>query len=101
MNSVYIIGDTHTVNAVRICGIEGFTADAESSHSVLRDVLAKEDALVILVTRDCAAGLQEEIRRINLDPAHRVIIEIPGLEDNRGFGRSLTSYITEALGVAL
>ena len=101
MDSVYIIGDIHTVNAFRICGIEGIAADAESSLPVLNEILGRDDALVILVTRECSGILSEMNRRINLDSAHRVIIEIPGLEDGRGFGRSLTSYITEAIGVAL
>ncbi len=101
MNAVYIIGDTHTVNAFRVCGIEGYAADSQTAPGILKGLLTRDDAPVILITRDCAADLPDIIRNINLQSAERVILEIPGIDDLRGPGRSLTSYITEALGVAL
>jgi len=96
-----IIGDPHTVNAFRICGIDGFYADSMNPADIIRPILAGDDALVILVTRECAEPLAEIIKRVNLETPRRVIIEIPGIDDPAGFGRSLTGYITEALGVAL
>lgn len=101
MEKIFLIGDEHTVNAFRICGVEGFTADAESSGSLLKSILAGDDALVILITRECAEPLAETIKRVNLDSPQRVVIELPGIDDAGGFGKSLTGYITEALGVAL
>jgi hypothetical protein len=41
------------------------------------------------------------IKKNNLESGRKVIIEIPGIDDTAGFSKSLTSYITEALGVAL
>ncbi|MFH0977484.1 MAG: V-type ATP synthase subunit F [Spirochaetota bacterium] len=101
MEAVYLIGDVHTVNAFRISGIKGFIADAKSSGSILEYLLRQDNASVIIITRECAETLAGEIKRINLESPQRVIIEIPGIDDERGFGKSLTSYITEALGVAL
>ncbi len=101
MDSVYVIGDAITVNVFRSCGIEGVMADPRTSEEVLRDLLGKEDAAVILVTRECAQNLSGMIRKLNLESADRIIVEIPGIDDERGFGGSLTGYITEALGVAL
>lgn len=101
MSSIYLIGDVHTVNSFRICGIDGFTADAESAPVLLRKLLESDDASVIIVTRELAETLSGIIKKVNLESPQRVIIEILGIDDKRGFGRSLTSYITEALGVAL
>jgi len=101
MNSVYIIADAHTVNAFRICGIEGFKGDAASAPDILKRLLERDDAAVILVTGECAEALAGIIKKVNLESAQRVIIEIPGIDEMKGPGRSLTSYITEALGVAL
>ena len=101
METIYLIGDVHTINAFRICGVDGFTADAESSGSIFESLIRREDSSVIIITRECAEPLTGVIKRVNLDSPQRVIIEIPGIDDYRGFGRSLTSYITEALGVAL
>lgn len=101
MDRVYLIGDVQTVNAFRICGIEGYRADAGSAHSVLKALLEKDDTAVIIITRECAVQLADIIRRANMESFRRVIIEIPGIDDSGGFGKSLTGYITEALGVAL
>jgi len=101
MDSVILIGDTHTVNAFRICGIECFAADAQSSPGIFGKLMKRDDASVILITAECAAPVSDLIRRANMEPGKRVIIEIPGIEEGEGLERSLTSYITEALGVAL
>ncbi|HOP29770.1 MAG TPA: V-type ATP synthase subunit F [Spirochaetota bacterium] len=96
-----LIGDPHTVNAFRICGIEGHYADAASSPSILNSLLSEDETLVILITGECAEPLGETIKKVNLETSRRVIIEIPGIDDSGGFSRSLTGYITDALGVAL
>ena len=101
MNSIYLIGDIHTVNTFRICGIDGFTVNKESAADIIRRLLLNDDSLVILITREYAETLSGIINKVNLESPQRVVIEIPGIDDLPGFGRSLTSYITEALGVAL
>jgi vacuolar-type H+-ATPase subunit F/Vma7 len=101
MEKIFLIGDAHTVNAFRICGIEGFCADASNSVHILKSLLADDEALVILVTRECSESMGDIIKRVNLETPRRVIIEIPVIDDAGGFGKSLTDYITDALGVAL
>lgn len=101
MESIYLIGDIHTVNAFRICCMECFNADPDSSPGILKMLLAREGTAVILVTRDCAEPAADVIKKVNFESGRSVVIEIPGIDDESGFGRSLTSYITEALGVAL
>lgn len=101
MESIYLIGDAHTVNAFRICGIDGFTANIETSGIILKDLIERDDSLIIVITSEFAEYNSEMIKRFNPDSQKKVIIEIPGIDDAHGMGKSLTSYITEALGVAL
>jgi len=98
---MYLIGDVHTVNTFRICGIEGFIPGAESAEDILGRLLGNEDISVIIITKEFAESLPGIIKKVNLESEQKVIIEIPGIDDIRGFGKSLTGYITEALGVAL
>ncbi len=101
MEKIYLIGDTHTVNAFRVCGIEGFVLGDESLNTVFQRVIAMDDSSVIIITRECAEALADIIRKINFESARKVIIEIPGIDDKQESGKSLTGYITEALGFAL
>ena len=101
MAQICLIGDAHTVNAFRICGVEGFTADEETAPAVLDRLAGDGDTTVILITHEFAHTLTDTIKKYNLESSGKVIIEVPGIDDSQGTGRSLTSYITEALGVAL
>lgn len=101
MERIVVIGDAHTVNAFRICGFDGVAADVESAGAAIKSVIESDDPIVILVTGDCAEPNSGLIRKVNLESPKRVIISIQGIDEGKGFGRSLTSYITEALGVAL
>lgn len=101
MEKLFLIGDAHTVNAFRICGVEGIVADEENSGTVLKSLLAADDTLVVLITRECAEPLAEIIKRVNLESPLKVVIELPGIDDAGRAGKSLAGYITEALGVAL
>lgn len=101
METVYLIGDVHTVNAFRICGVEGTAADAESSGGILEMILRSDDVSVIVITRELAEPVSDKIRRVNFESSRKVIIEIPGIDDDRELGKSLADYVTEALGVAL
>lgn len=97
MNKIYIIADIHTVSAFRISGVEGVVADADNASAKLEEVIKKNDAAVIIMTNDLTDDLQERIKDINLNMPSPVVIEIPGIEDSKGFRRSVTSCVTEAL----
>jgi vacuolar-type H+-ATPase subunit F/Vma7 len=101
MESVYVMGDVHTVSAFRIAGVEGVVADSATARNLLETLMLKEDAAVVVMTRDCAGEIEDYINDINLLRSRPVIIQIPGLDDVRGFEKSLLGYIIEALGVAI
>ncbi len=100
-DSIVLIGDAHTVNAFRICGIESFVSDPVGTAGLIDTLLKRDDIAVIAVTAECGASASDLIRSVNLNRSFPVMIEIPGVDTVGGFDRSLISYITEALGVAI
>lgn len=101
MEQIYVIGDIHTVSAFRLSGATGIVSGREDAAVKLEDIIRKGDAAVVIITNDLADDFQERINAINLDLSAPVVIAIPGIDDDRGLGRSIMSYISEALGVSL
>ena len=101
MEKIYILGDIHTVTALRLAGVEGRVADRESVDIHLNELLERGDAGVIVITRELAEEIPEKIYSVNLNSVIPVIVEIPGIDDPRGFSTSILDYITEALGISI
>ena len=101
MEKIYILGDIHTVTALRLAGVEGRVAERGSVDIHFDELLKRGDAGVIVITRELAAEIPEKIYNVNLNSVTPVIIEVPGIDDPRGFGKSVIDYITEALGIAI
>lgn len=101
MEKIHIIGDIHTVTALRLGGVEGTVSDPDTVRAALADVMRRRDAGIILVTRELAEHAGDMISDCNLNRVMPVIAEIPGIHDSRGFGKSIMSYITEALGITI
>ena len=101
MKRIYLLGDVDTVSALRLAGVDGVVSDTDSVDRDLQELLERGDGAVIVVTRDLAEKIPETIVDVNLNSPESVIIEIPCIDDTRGFGRSIIDYITEALGIAV
>ena len=101
MKRIYLLGDVDTVSALRLAGVDGVVSDTDSVAMNLREILERGDGAIIVVTRDLAEKIPETIVDVNLNSPDSVIIEIPCIDDKRGFGRSIIDYITEALGIAV
>lgn len=101
MERIFAVGDIHTITSLRLSGVEGVVADRDNVKNVLDEVLKRPDAGVIVITRYLAEDIPEIISDINLNSPKSVVIEIPSIDDPRGFGKSILDYITEALGIAL
>jgi vacuolar-type H+-ATPase subunit F/Vma7 len=101
MEKIYVIGDIHTATVFRLGGVESVVPAADSVREVLARVLHKHDAGIILITRELAETAGDIISNCNLNMVKPVIVEIPGINDPRGFGKSIMSYITEALGISI
>lgn len=101
MEQIYVIGDIHTVSAFRLAGVTGVISGRGEAAAKLDEIIGKGDAAVVMITNDLAKDLGERINAINLNLPFPVIIVLPGIDDDRGFGKSVVSYVSEALGVAL
>ena len=101
MKKIYIIGDMHTVSALRLLGVTGVVCTKEQSLSRLEAVMTKGDAGIVVITNELAEDLTVRIMEINLSNVGPVIIEIPGIDDTKGLIKSEVAYIAEALGIAL
>jgi len=101
MEKIYILGDVHTVTALRLAGVEGRVADRKSVDAHFNELLEKGDAGVIVITRELAEQIPEKIYDVNLNSVIPVVVEIPGIDDPRGFSTSILDYITEALGISI
>ncbi len=101
MEKIYLLGDIHTANAFRLGGVEGFITDQSNLDANLKEVIDKEDAAIIIITRELAEKIPERISDINLNLTLPVIIELPGIDDERGFGKSPAAYFSEALGISI
>jgi len=101
MEKIYVIGDIHTVSAFRMSGVTGVVSERHEAAAKLEDIIRRGDAGIVAVTNDIADGIEERIRTINLTLPAPLVIAIPGIDDARGFGRSVISYISEALGISM
>lgn len=101
MKKIYIIGDMHTVSAFRLCGVEGVVCGLDAAPAALEEIIGKKDAGIVLLTNDLAKNLRARITEINVNVPSSVVIEIPGLDDTQGLGKSGLGYVSEALGVSL
>lgn len=98
---IYILGDIHTVNAFKLSGVTGLITDQVNLDTNLNQVLEKKDAAIIIITRELAEQIPERISDINLNLMLPVVIELPGILDDRGFGKSQLAYFAEALGISI
>jgi vacuolar-type H+-ATPase subunit F/Vma7 len=98
---ISVLGDTHTVSALQLAGVQGIVADAATVCSRLHELLGSQDMGLIIITRELAELLPPELRRAELDRPVPVLVEIPGIGDRRGVSDAALSGIAEALGLPL
>ena len=101
METIYVIGDIHTVSAFRLAGVAGVVCGREEAAARLEELVRKGDAAIVAVTNDLADDLADRIAQINLLLPAPVVVAIPGMDDPKGFRRSAMSYVSEALGISL
>lgn len=101
MKKIYIIGDMHTVSALRLLGVTGVVCTRDQSLSRLEEIVGGGDAGIVIITNELAGDLNARIMEINLSNLGPVVIEIPGIDDTKGLIKSEVGYIAEALGITL
>lgn len=101
MNRIYVIGDVHTVSAFRLAGVTGVVAGEDDLQIRFEEIIARRDAAIVAVTNNLAGKIEEKIMAMALFGELPVVIEIPGIDEDERFRRSVMEYVAEALGIAL
>ncbi|KAA0003241.1 MAG: V-type ATP synthase subunit F [Thermoplasmata archaeon] len=98
---IVAVGDEDTVTLFRFLGIEGYVAD-ENLHKNFKDIVAREDIAVVIITEKVADKLMDEITYIKLQKDLPIIVEIP---DKKGKIKeredSIARLIKRAVGVEI
>lgn len=89
------------MSAFRMSGTTGVVSDRNEAEAKLEEIVRKGEAGIIAVTKEIAEGIEERIRKINLTLPAPLVITIPGIDEAGGFGKSVISYISEALGISM
>lgn len=98
---IYVLGDLHTVSAMRLAGAVGVVADAETVGSRFNELLGRDDIAMIIITRELVDLIPQEFCRAVLERVLPVLVEIPGISDDRGLPEGALAGIAEALGLPL
>lgn len=90
--------DADTLTGLRLAGIDGVLIDcAEALDAAARDVCAREDVGILLVTRTLALRYPEAI--FDLKRRDRPLVsEIPDMEHPTAESASIRDYIRDAIG---
>lgn len=101
MKNIYILGDIHTVSVFRLAGAKGIVTDKGNAACCFAETASRPDAGIILITREIGTMLGDAALQINLSAPLPAVIEIPGVDDTEGFGASLLTAVSDALGIHL
>lgn len=100
---LYLISDNvDTQTGLRLAGIDGTVVhEMDELKSALETVVADKEIAILLITEKLARMFPAYVKEIKLTYEKPLIVEIP---DRHGTGRtkdSITSYVSEAIGLKL
>ena len=99
---IVTIGHPDAVLGFSLVGIPGQAATTTNEvQQALRDVLAREDIGIVLITEDVAQLIAEQVSRLMLRSAIPLVIEIPAPESEQTGRPSLTEVIQKTIGIRL
>ncbi len=100
---LYLISDNvDTQIGLRLAGIEGVVVhESDELKRALDYALTHEEYAIVLITEKLAKKFPEMLKNVKLNCYKPLIVEIP---DRHGSGRgadSITSYVSEAIGLKI
>jgi len=78
---IAVIGDTDTVLAFRLAGLEGRVARSGAELPPLIDQLRREDIGLMLITEALVEENRELVEKILLEPGGPLILDIPDFRE--------------------
>lgn len=99
--SVCVIGDPDTVAGLHLAGARGFAVQtAEEAREVLENELSQENCRLLLITRDWADALREDVERLKVESLQPVVFEIPS-RDGKMPEPGVAEIVRNAVGIAV
>ena len=107
----YVIGEREIVLAFNLTGVQGrVAANRNEAVEAFREVTSGASALtgmpvtaekpvVLIVTEDVSAWLEDEISDWQMKGSYPLIVEVPGLHGHLEGRKSLTDRIRESVGI--
>lgn len=97
--SIHVLGDEDTVLGFRLAGIRGTVAErGEGLAEQFRALVGEQQAKIVLITEDLAAGIRPLVDRYRMRGTFPVVVEIPDAEGPLPGRRSIEELIRQAIG---
>jgi V/A-type H+-transporting ATPase subunit F len=99
----YAISDNiDTITGLRLAGIMGtIVHEKQEVIEALEKAVEDREIGIIIMTELLAEMLQEEVKKIRLDPTKPIITVIPDRHGERRRPDYITSYIKESIGLKI
>ncbi|WP_238375153.1 V-type ATP synthase subunit F [Vulcanisaeta thermophila] len=95
-----VIGDEHTVYALRMMGFEGrVLGKNEDLIRVIRELSLEEDVGVIMVTNELTAKFRDEFNKLRMKMRKPLLIEIPTLREVKREEINYLAILRSTLGI--
>ena len=90
------VGDREFLRVLSLYGAEGVEVTSpQGLVTVLRELLQRKDLVLILLERECAEDVQEEVRRLKLEAPIPLVIELDKHPALREAARYLTNNVSK------
>lgn len=76
---VRVLGDTPTVRALRLAGIDGTVTEPEAAAAAFERELSSKDLGILLVTEPVAARIRQKVEAAKLSLHFPLVLEIPAV----------------------
>lgn len=97
---IVAVGDSFTVDALRLMGIPGtVAADAAQAAAALDEAIEPET--VILVGKSVADMIREKVEELKSAPRDYIVLEIPSGEEVPHQAEETARLVSEAIGIKI
>jgi len=97
--SIYVIGDQDTVLGFRLVGAQGKVVESvDQAREELNRLLKDREARLLLITREWAAEMRDQVNHLKITSLQPIVLEIPGKEPE-SLAEPLRDLVRRAVGI--
>ncbi|HII38925.1 TPA: hypothetical protein HA318_02890 [Candidatus Micrarchaeota archaeon] len=102
MEKIIVIGDKQTALGFGVAGVkDSFEAKNNDAEELTAQVLAREDAGILVVTTEVMDSLSLKTRKTLQESSKPVVIVIPSTRESVGKGDDIAAMVKKAIGIEL